>query len=156
MPDYVICNCFDAGAFERWAYDQGILVKVLRNASTGKIYLRGLAFCPAEAADALSDRSPERFKLRFVIDPPDRRATCSAEEVENLVRRAAFLTGLAVVEEMVLPNVGDQVSFFPPAVETLLTGEVVRVSPSTGNIRVFMGGLFWTVPAGSLQIIGPT
>lgn len=146
--DQVICNCYDAGALSHWAETAGMSVTCLRG-ENGRVFVRGLIFCPVDYIEGLRERSPSRFRVRPMVDGQGYYALCSDEQLGGLLDRVADMTGRspAQPEPIDLPDVGEMVQVaLQSDVLSHREGEVVRVSPSTGNVRLIIEGKFWTIP----------
>lgn len=145
MTDQVICNCYDASSLEAWAAGEGLSLTVLRAADNGRVFVRGLVFCPEATFERLRFRAPHRFRLSPMVDGCGDRAYCSNEELDLLLERVEEMTSAPAPEKMVLPRVGDIVRVDLPPLLQNIEAEVTRVSPNTGNVRVVIAGKFWSV-----------
>jgi len=146
LNTWTICNCYDAARLTEWARLRGYRIAALFGADN-KIFIRGLVFCWTEELARLRTHVPSKFSLAPMPEITGEEATCSDTALIELMRRVHALTGAKAPKEVrKLPKVGDIVMVYLPPVFEGVPGEVERVSPSTGNVRVLMAGKFWTVP----------
>lgn len=153
MTDQVICNCYDAAALENWADGEDIHLTSLRASDTGRIFVRGIVFCPEPQYDRLCFRASYRFRIRPMKTASGERAVCSQDELDSLLGNVDAMTRIPEPEEMVLPNVGDKVLIDLPPILVEQQATVSRVSPKTGNVRVSCHGKFWSVSWRSIKIL---
>lgn len=153
MPDQVICNCYDAGSLQTWSATEGLDLTCLRASDTGKVFVRGIVFCPEDQYDRLRFRASYKYRIRPLTTAEGDRAICSQEELDELLQRVDEMTKIPEPEEMILPEVGDTVLINLPPILDEAQGEVERISPNTGNVRVSYSGKFWSVSWRSIKIL---
>lgn len=147
MDEFVASNCYDAGGLVEWASSAGIEATCLRGAQ-GEVFIRGLIFSPALDYFFFRERCPHYFRLRPMIGGDGGLARCTSDELEAMRARVMELTTpkWKEVARMILPGIGDLVEVAEHPLLSGQRGEVERVSPNTGNVRLIIKGKFWTLP----------